>query len=77
MVLKGSHSCAGREVKVVAKTKHDKLLCKAPVPGQAAKRAKRGRHQHAQTHRFFIFTRSSFQHFGGPESSGSGCAVGR
>ncbi|EJP69825.1 uncharacterized protein BBA_00694 [Beauveria bassiana ARSEF 2860] len=55
MVLKRSHSCAGREVQVVAMTKRDKLLCKAPVPDQTAKYKKRGRYQGVQLHRFLYF----------------------
>jgi hypothetical protein len=55
MVLKRSHSCAGRGVQVVAMTKRDKLLCKAPVPDQTAKYKKRGRYQGVQLHRFLYF----------------------
>ena len=55
MVLKRSHSCAGREVKVVAITQRDKLLCKAPVPDQPAKQRKRGRYQGVRAHRFLYF----------------------
>ena len=55
MVLKRSHSCAGREVKVVAMTNRDKLLCKAPVAEQTAKRMRRGRYQGARLHKFLYF----------------------
>lgn len=55
MVLKRSHSCAGREVKVVAMTKRDKLLCKTPVPSQAAKHTRRGRKQDTHVHKFLYF----------------------
>ncbi|OAA71129.1 hypothetical protein LEL_09720 [Akanthomyces lecanii RCEF 1005] len=55
MVLKRSHSCAGREVKVVAMTKRDKLLCKVSVSAQAARQLKRGRKQNSQAHKFLYF----------------------
>lgn len=55
MVLKRSHSCAGKEVKVVAMTKRDKLQCTAPMPNQAVGRVKRARYQSVQTNRFLYF----------------------
>ncbi|KJZ68370.1 hypothetical protein HIM_12237 [Hirsutella minnesotensis 3608] len=55
MVLKRSHSCAGKQVQVVSMTRRDKLLCTAPAPKQAAGRVKRSRYRGIRTHRFLYF----------------------
>ena len=55
MVLKRSHSCAGRDVKVVTMAKRDRLLCKAPEPSQTAKRVKRGQRRDIRTRKFLYF----------------------
>ena len=55
MVLKRSHSCAGRDVKVVTMAKRDKLLCKAPEPSQAAKHVRRGQQRGIRTRKFLYF----------------------